>query len=267
VSILVTHAGRHGDCLWALPTVRAIAEAVGEPVDFCISHEYRSLVSLIQAQHYIREAFSDAEWLVQQTAPISPAEPPAEHRYMGRAYDKTIHLSFKGWPEAPTLAEGYLLNGQAALLKVLEMHLDRPWIKVDEAEFCGIAVGFTDEWFELKFGLCGLLYEGLAKQGLAVDGVVMAAPGSRWELEAKVTPTSWLGAAQMIQGSKIFLGCLSALAVLAAAMGKPRVLVEPNEQRHHPVFQHWDQELLKGGDGKPTFDARHVVDAVKERLG
>ena len=43
----------------------------------------------------------------------------------------------------------------------------------------------------------------------------------------------------------------------------------------HPIF--WvdryddhnknENHLVRGIDGKPTFDARHVVDAVRERLG
>lgn len=268
MSILVTHAGRHGDCLWALPTVRAIAETCGEPVDFCISKKYGGLVPLIQEQDYIRTAFSDMTWEIQESAPISPPEPPLEHRPMGGGkYDKTIHLSFRGWPEAPTLAEGYWLNGQRAEpgIGVMEKGLDlgRPWIRVPEPQPCDYTVGFTDEYFEMKYGIACILSDDLSPDWVARG---LAAPGSRWQVEGGTYPTSWLEAAEMIAGARVFLGCLGGLAVLAAALGKPRVLVEPNEQRHHPVFQHWDTELVKGGDGKPTFDARHVAEVVRGRL-
>lgn len=260
----MTHAGRFGDALWALPTVRAISEAAGEPVDFCISHAYRGLVPLIQAQSYIRTAFSDATWEVQQTAPVSPAEPLLKHCDQGgRAYEKTVHLSFKGWPEAPTLAEGYWLNGEAAVPGLKALDLERPWIEVPKPEPIDIAIGFTDEYFEMKAGIAWLLQDNLNDHPMIR---YLCAEGSRWFTEAGVRPTSWVRAANLIAGSMLFLGCLSALAVLAAALGKPRVLVEPNLQRHHAVFQHWDTELVKGGDGKPTFDARHVVDAVREKL-
>lgn len=277
MAFLVTHAGRHGDCLWALPTVRAISETVGEPVDFCISHKYQGLVPLIQLQPYIRTAFADLTWQVVETAPIGPPEPPLEHRdQQGREYEKIIHLSFRGWPEAPTLAEGYWLNGAEAVpLEDLESgdlldrkHLFRPWIEAPRGvPPLDMAIGFTDEYFEVKCGIAQLVFWEFSRMGHDIAGQVLTAPGSRWEREAEVLSCSFVSAAAAIQAARVFLGCLSSLAVLAAAIGTPRVLVEPNEQRHHAVFQHWDQPLVLGGDAKPTFDARHVADALKRRLG
>ena len=74
--VLMSHAGRHGDALWALATVRAVAETIGEKVDFVISAKYGGLAPLIREQEYIGNCYVDPEWQVVETAPITPAEPP-----------------------------------------------------------------------------------------------------------------------------------------------------------------------------------------------
>jgi hypothetical protein len=80
--------------------------------------------------------------------------------------------------------------------------------------------------------------------------------------------SNWTAAAALMATAGIYVGCLSALWVLANALGLRCLVVEPNPQRHHPVF--WRESpknrLICGGDGKPTFDARHVGEALEEAL-
>src|SRR5260221_13066443 len=102
MGVLVSHCGRYGDLLWSLPATRAIAETVGEPVDFCISEAYGSRAVLVGRQEYIKEAWGEPGWKIRETAPITPTEPPTSKD----EYDLTIHLSMKGWPLSNTLAEG-----------------------------------------------------------------------------------------------------------------------------------------------------------------
>ena len=61
------------------------------------------------------------------------------------------------------------------------------------------------------------------------------------------------------------------IVVLAVALGVPAVIVEPNPMRHNPIF--WPLGMdgpqvtcVKGGDGKPTHDARHTADVLREKL-
>jgi hypothetical protein len=96
-------------------------------------------------------------------------------------------------------------------------------------------------------------------------------PGSRWQTEAWHGITSWETAAGLIASSQLFLGCCSALHVLACGLGVPVVLMEPNPHRHHVNFYPYGTEgprvtLVRGNDGQPTFDARHVLDAVRAGL-
>lgn len=281
--VLLTHAGRHGDALWALATARAVAETVEADVDFLLPAKYGGLSELIQTQPYVGVCYVDPEWDVVETAPISPAEPPElegrmiEREVMPRVppleksgYDKIVHLSFRGWPESRTLAEGYWENVQREYFpELLPLELERPWIWVAatgpgsvKSLPGAICSAWSDEHFELKLGVLTLMDESF-------HVVTCAAPGSRWVTEAGYRGTTWFQMAQVMRSSEIFLGCLSAGWVLANAMGKLCVIMEPAEQRHHPVF--WLDSprnvLVRGVDGKPTFDARHVTDALKEALG
>jgi hypothetical protein len=78
----------------------------------------------------------------------------------------------------------------------------------------------------------------------------------------------WSVTAQIAQGAQCYLGCLSSQWVLANALGKRCVVVEPNEHRWHPVFYRDapQNHLVRGNDGRPTFDARHAGDVLEEVL-
>jgi hypothetical protein len=263
--VLVSHCGRFGDLLWALPATRAIAETVGEPVDFCISEAYGSIAGLVGKQEYIGKAWGEAEWQIRETAPITPAEPPVD---LG-AYDKVVHLSMKGWPLSKTLAEGYWLAAREEVPGLREMDLERPWIKADpEAtkDRVDVAVGFSDNWFELKVGIFELLTDAFG--GERVSFGMLAAPGSRWATEMHWMPRSWEEAATLIWRSRVYLGCCSALWVLANALGKRTVIAEPMEGRWDKVFwlEHQRNVMVMGGDGRPTWDARAVVQQVRRAL-
>jgi hypothetical protein len=281
--ILCTHPGKLGDVLWALPTVRHLAEAYGEPVDFLTSAAFKHACEIVAEQPYVRHAGYLPDWQIQDTAPMTPWMPPPstgfisftshrgeseglcwdEAQVEAGAYDHIYHLGYRRWPALPLPFEVAATAGVPEAVWKAPEYL-RPWLRVASDKTTDVAIGFTDEWFELKFGLFAVVARRLAD--LDYFGVVLAAPGSRWATEGDQEPWILHDAAALLQGSKVFLGCLSSLAVLACGMGKPRVLVEPNPNRHHPIFQHPDQGLVLGGDGKPTFDARHVADALREKL-
>lgn len=153
-----------------------------------------------------------------------------------------------------------------------------------------IYLGWSDEHFELKLGLTALLATQL---GQYRNLICRALPRSRWEGEESrrvlcADPQSeygedlvdlgagdWLMTARTLARCKLYVGCLSAQWVLANALGIPCCVIEPNPARHNPIFW-WDGPIEKdgkprnrmvlGNDGKPTFDARAAVLAVKEEL-
>lgn len=264
--ILCTFPGKFGDLLWALPTVRAIAETHGEPVDLLISHPFGAIRDLIEQQPYIAECAADPTWPVELGAPITPRQPPEIQRIIAeREVTRTYHLGYHGWPDRDLPSYIYEIAQRAQPMRLAPLDLDTPWITAPPGSGgpWRIAIGWSDEHFELKYGITQLVADLWADK-------ILCGPGSRWATEAHVTPSDWVHAAQAITGSQVFLGCCSALHVLAAATGTKAVIMEPAEARHHPVFWPYGFDgrvrLVRGGDGQWTFDARHVADCVREAL-
>lgn len=268
--IACTFPGKFGDLLWALPTVRAISETYDEPISLFVSRMLAPIGPLLELQPYVRSVEVCETWEVRDTAPMSPRIPP-----IAFDFDRIFHLGLDGWPLAalPNEVEEiwqkqFRSTGDHQTPAPIDLH--RPWITVHRRgalKKVDLAVGFTDEWFELKYGICELLVQ----RGL--DPYALFAQGSRWDLEggwAAGGASNWIESAQAIQDAKVFLGCCSALHVLSVALGKQTVVMEPNEHRHHPIF--WPEAVsdrvhpVIGGDGRLTFDARHTRELVEKFL-
>jgi hypothetical protein len=275
---LCTFPGKFGDLLWALPTVRAIAARLGAPVDLIIARDYWAIASLIAQQPYVDTCWASPLWVTQETAPISPRLPA----WMDRPeYDHILHLGYRGWPLPDVVrhtAVSASISDSALMshpIQETELGLDVPWITVPpplvdqhSRSYPYLPVGFTEEHFELKVGLVTLLSTLAPGYGVLT---MLTTPGSRWVKEyggiGRVLVTDWVQAAQILLLAPVFLGDCSALHVLAVACGIPAVIMEPSVARHHPVFWPLGQTgpqvtLVRGGDGQPTFDARHVHDTL-----
>lgn len=274
MKILVTCPGKFGDLLWAMATARAIAESYGERVDVMTSASYGSIVPLLRQQPYIHDAGFFVNWVVQDTAPMTPREPPDYSNVKQYGYDRIFHLGYDGWPQHPLPLEHWRLavaqkEWYAGDPPLKDVELGRAWITGAVTEPArDVVAGFTDEHFELKSGLLHLLER---PPGWNLSGRVVTAPETRWATENYGQPCTWEEAASWIRGARVFLGCCSALHVLAVAVGTPVVLMEPNPHRHNDVFYPLGKvgpqvTLVTGNDGQPTFDARHVADAVESAL-
>lgn len=261
--ILVTFPGRAGDVIWALPTVRVIAELAQHPVDLQIAGEFSGMVELLRQQEYLHYVYADRDWSL-----TPPDDWRAPSWVPGREYDQVYHLGYRGWPDLPlpfctyAVAQTYLPG-----LPALELH--RPWITVAQPSrnitLSPLAAGFTDCWFELKLGIVECL-KAVDIPGLH-DAALLTPHGSRWNEEAGFEGCSWVEAAWIIHNAEVFLGDCSALHVLAVALGKPCVLVEPMQERLNPIF--WPLgmdgrvQVVRGNDGLPTWDSRHTADALR----
>ncbi len=174
----------------------------------------------------------------------------------------------KGWPLSKTLAEGYWLTAAEQVPGLKPLDLERPWIKpVDMGERgSDVVVGFTDNWFELVFGLFELVSGAFDEEDASFT--VLCQAGSRWNTEARWFARDWLRTADVLSKSKVFFGCCSALWVLANALGKRTVIAEPMEGRWDKVFwlEHARNVMVMGGDGKPTWDARACVQTLRKAL-
>jgi len=260
--VLATHPGRFGDCLWALPTVRALSETFSTPIDLLLSPRVgeSSFRALVQRQIYVGQVSVQRDWEILETAPITPRIPPN----LPPGYDRIVHLGYEEWPQKTLPYEVERIT-RKNVPNLMPIRLS-PWIAAT-ARSCDIAVGFSDEWFELKYGVERLLTNHLEDVNPGLTAVNVSG-GPRWDTH----PFPWNEAAPWIAGAKLFVGCCSSLHVLACAVGTPAIIVEPAPARHHDCFypfgkQGPEVELLKGADGLPTFDARHLCNAVDSRLG
>lgn len=267
--ILVTFPGRYGDLLWALPTVRAIAEANGGQVDLLIAGEFTAIVPLLRQQPYLHAIYAESAWGLTPPKEWLPPTLPV------LGYERTIHCGFRGWPDQP-LPQFIYAQTQREYpdLAMGPLELDRPWISVTPAFpnlRATVVCGWSDCWFELKFGLMSLIGERVN------DPYVITPHGSRWAQAALlasdwlgILQTDWLEAAQLTQKAKVFLGDCSALHVLAVAMGVPVIIMEPMEARWNPIFYPLGKtgrvHLTVGLDGLPTFDSRHTAEAIEAAL-
>lgn len=263
--ILCTFPGRYGDLLWALPTVRAISEAAGEPVDLHIAGEFGSLIDLVETAPYIGHVGCDQQWTLTPPAEWNPP-------YVPRGYDDVLHLGYRGWPDQPLAQSIYAqVQREYPAVALGPLDLGRPWLTMGERRWPDerprLVYGFTEEWFELKYGLFALLQRYRDYRGLNLS------TSGRWTTELDNHAWSWEMAARRTEGATLFVGCCSAPHVLAVALGTPVVVVEPSEARQNPIFYPVGMDgpqvtIVRGGDGKPTFHAPHVyetIDAVLAR--
>lgn len=269
MKILASMPGRYGDLLWALPTVRALAQTYDTPVTLLLSQKYSRLKDLLAQQAYIEQVLVAEEWAVVETAPMTPRVPPT----VPEGYDRVFHLGYPGWPEhsLPVTIWNIAWHQKPdADGELTPLDLETPWIHADlDVEPVSVVYGWSDEWFELKYGVTLLTHRQWDE--------VIYAPHSRWTTEARSTKylfsedRDWQEAACLIGAATVFVGCCSALHVLACALGTRCVLMEPNEARWNTIFYPYGKvgprvTLVHGTDGRPTFDARHVADAIREAL-
>ena len=273
MTILCTFPGRHGDILWALPTVRAISETFDQPVDLALANNYDSLSTLISQQSYIGTCFPVPTWHYNED--VEGSHRPS--RIDG--YERIINLGRTGWPTGP-LAQYTWETAQRLVpdQPIAPLDLDRPWIEIAANTHYAdhVAVGWSQEHLELKMGILA----ALVRRTYPNQTFYMLCPtfGGRWaEWDHNAEESSklqfgywdWLITAKILAGSRVFLGCQSALWVLANALGKTCVIMEPMEARWNPIFwcAHPRNHRVIGNDGKPTFDARAVGDMLEEVLG
>lgn len=292
MNILATMPGRHGDILWSLPTVRAISQTYGERVDFCISKKYgvnKSFLNLIQKQPYIRYCWADPEWIIEESAPITPRAPRLPIKLIGiderlqpyedeLQYDEIFNLGYDKWPAHPLPAEIWDIANEGSSKPLRQIDLDTPWINPSWTianPQPSVSVGWSDEWIELKMGVLLQAVSRLMKSSV-YWGMVMPS-WSRQREWLEVLPEgnfsfhvsdNWQLATAVIRESHCFLGCLSSQWVLANALGVPTVIMEPNPQRHNPIF-YLDRprnHMVNGPDLGSTFDARSTVELLSKVL-
>lgn len=281
--VLCTFPGRAGDLLWALPTVRAVSAHYGVPVDLQIAGEFQGMVPLLAQQSYLRTITADARWGMDGSPapPLAAAKAGvADLEMVPEDWDRIYHLQYRGWPDCalPFYVYSMLISQwqEGGPIPTLDDEdLARPWITPPPiaqplAYQREVAFGWTDCHFELKYGLTELIFPDINELHMVCNARGIFPPGSRWITEGHYLPCNWLEAAQWIASARVFLTDCSALHVLAVALGKPVVIMEPMKARWNPIFYPLGMDgrvrVVKGLDGQPTFDARHTTETLEAVL-
>lgn len=297
MSILCTHPGRHGDILWALPTCRALAVqalekgAVNPRVILGLSAQYASLAPLLNRVEapYLQATYSIDGWRVQESAPITPRIPSwldgkaLPFAFHNESIDTVHHLGYDGWPDPDLPRDVARRAFGPSFVKVVPREFFAPWLQVKPGHLHNpthqplhVVVCWTDEWIELKMGV----FVSLLNHLWPVCWHLIYPPSARhrewnWihyqQPQVSVVECDWIEAARTIAACDLVLACNSALHVLAVALGKPVVMVEPNPHRHNKVFYPLGMDgpevtVVTGNDDQPTFDARHTAADVRLQL-
>lgn len=268
-AILVTFPGRAGDIFWALPTLRALSQYIGAPVDLQICGEFAALIPVLLRQPYLQQIVADPGWSMSDGW-----QAPA----LQNSSEVVLHLGYRRWPELPLPYETqYTLRTYYPGYGIESIDLKTPWItNLSRASASPTWIcAFTETHFELKYGLWELLTrppQGIFNAGFLHRPLPLSlSSGSRWQNEAGHCGADWLTGASWIANAPLVLADNSGWHVLAVAMGVPVVMVEPMEARWNKIFfpLGWDGPqvtMVLGNDGKPTFDSRHVAEAIQTKL-
>ena len=259
---LCTFPGKYGDLLWSLPTVRAISQIKGEPVDFAIMPQYKNILPLLQAQPYIDRAFVIEEWLILHSNHGDQPWLPQKNMEQACGYHQVWHLGYRGHPGLsgqPNMCLADFIAWQQGIRFVENpipfiQGLDGVgvnWASRDEGGLT-VALAFNEMYADLKLRFrktFGELYKGVA---------------------ISVMEYSWLEAAVLISKAGVFVGDRSALHVIAHGVGQKLITYEPHPARHKTghlgtVFGcPYGKELAIPFGQSPERAAEGVVQAIQD---
>lgn len=274
----ITFPGKLGDLLWALPTIRH-HQAVYGPHRLYLSAHCRPLLNLLMKQPYLGGRVTvDPDWVPPDTAPMRPVPPDSVE-------DIGLCLGYSTWPRQPLPFE--LAHNAGYNPAILPAEYWRPWIhaepfppdRLTNVPRPVVLFHWTDRWFELKLGLTEIL-----SRNLGLWTLLTSDRSARWPIYPHARAATLENVARWIATASLVVTDNSCVMVLCAAMGTRCVVVEPEHDRHHPIFWpgstqdergRWQQAdnpfgrliyPVLGVDGKPTFDARHTKDLIQQLL-
>ena len=220
---LATFSGRVGDILWSLATVRQLSRRVGEAIDFGIMPEYESLLPLLQAQDYIDKAMTIRDWKFTGS-PFGDQPWEAPVATLPFQYEKVWHLTYRTHPTAEPLMN-HIATQQDVRFKTSPV----PWLSPGTETIADplhpnqvlVTYGFSGKYRQEKLDFIGRLSQ--------------AFPGVRF-LCVDNLDIPWQCAAALIKRSAAFVGCRSALYVIAHAVGTRVLVYEPQTERRPLIF-------------------------------
>jgi hypothetical protein len=235
--IACTHPGKHGDCLYALPAVKALAELHNCQVDFYTSSYCAPLKRLFEYQPYIDGFYVAPNYVIERMdMGVQPAYVPVD----GSLYAKVYQLGFRRVPD--TAIHEFI--GQEAGVAVGDITYETPEITDLGEPYIVLAPRGETSYRPL--------FQELVNQS-AIPVCCVGGQGDAAPFYGVHDLTGWdyLETASAISHASAFVGIMSSQLVLANGFPIPKIV--PHDGRswdmRHPVYSEKHHYLVQ-----PTAD-------------
>jgi len=217
--IAVTHPGKMGDTLYALPLARLLYGINGEKIDFYTSEYCRPLKELIEYQTYINECIIPADYTIERMdMGCQPWQMPVQE-----GYTQVYHAGFRSVPDR---AIHQFIAMQAGYNVPLGISYDYPYGYTFTSDYICIAPRGETSFKQL--------FNDLAD---STNAVIIGGEGDYTGHGMDFTGLSMLETVSLLSKAKGFVGLMSSQLVLANGFPYPKIAPH---------------------DGK-SWDMRHVI--------
>lgn len=249
--IAVSHPGKHGDALYALPAAKRLSEVMGMKVDFYSSDYCLPLKPLIEFQSYINAFYVAPNYKIERMdMGCQPYYVPID-RYV---YKRVDHLGFR---RVPDQAIHRFIAAEAGIGDVADPTYEVPeWYNPPYKDYLVLATR-GDTTYK------GLFQDIIDQSPLPVMLIGGAGEHKFFSTSGKKvivrTGEDYLMTAAMIAKSRGFIGIMSSQLVLANGFNIPKVIPHNGRswdmrhviysENHHYMVEPTVEEVLGVFDG------------------
>lgn len=205
MTIALTHPGKMGDTLYALPLGRYLHQLTGEKIDFYTSDYCRPLQSLIEYQSFVDKCIIPADYKIERMdIGVQPWLMPVTGNYT-----QVIHAGFRGVPDR---AIHDFIAHQAGYDAFLDLHYDYPETDYISDRYICIAPRGETSYKDL--------FNEVAK---VTHAVIIGGKGDYTGYGYDATGLTMLETLALLGKAKGFVGLMSSQLVLANGFPIPRI--------------------------------------------
>lgn len=225
--IAATHPGKHGDAIYALPTLKALAERFQTTVDFYTSDYCEPLRTLFEYQPFVGHFYVAPNYVVERMdMGVQPSYVPVDNR----CYDKVYQLGYRGIPDRPL--PDYIAHSVGLIAGPVSYavpdHLDY-WDQFNLTDYIVLAPRGETSYKELF----RQLIDRSPVPVVLVGGDTDEKPFWQHDNVESMTGSDYLDTAYVISKARAFIGLSSSQLCLANGFPIPRICP------HDGI--HWDE--------------------------
>lgn len=211
-AIAVSHPGKIGDVLYALPTVRFLCELHQAKADFYTSSYCAPLTSLLEYQPFIRSVVIPSAYVSEH---MELGVQPWQMPIAADDYAAVYQLGFRAWPEKSLIDHIAESVGAPTGLPISYSFPDTPTMATP---YIVMAPGPADQYRQFYLEVARLSQ---------IPAVVVGAEGEYLGKGIDRTGLGMLETLPWLAGARGFVGGMSSQLVLANAFPMPKVIPIP----------------------------------------